>query len=408
MSRSYSPKNFMRLTPNAQIREYLALKGIGTDLTWEMLEENAVDEIHAVILRAPASTQREIDAEFANVMQLANEGGLKLLIDEGCKRFDVDLAPVFADIPSMTGRVLHAFVHYPQVFRIAQKYHHADQRHRRIRDDIPDVLPKLDAATTAALEAALAGYFRKEGRGATCHAEVFSRDDSFHWYCEVADFAQTVTVVDDELHCLRPQTQRPVFDVDFVYTPSTHTLAIASGGKKRDADLQQLFGRVIFSEEIGPPGQKNLYNLQGLLDRDFPFTVYAEDGVDHVRLCRLRVDILGRSRIELTALDRNDSSSIYDILDCLVVNGTPRVLMTVSYAAIQLVLRRPDGGRTTHMIEVTLPDTCSLTYGWKDEIAQWLLKRWGIYRGDGVTTRAGARRHRGQRVLPGFPGETLA
>ena len=83
MARQYSPKSFLRQAPNELIRRYLEERNVGKDIKWDTLREVDIEPIFAAIGAAPESVRTEIETDFPEIEALADEGGVKTLIEEG-------------------------------------------------------------------------------------------------------------------------------------------------------------------------------------------------------------------------------------------------------------------------------------------------------------------------------------
>jgi len=90
------------------------------------------------------------------------------------------------------------------------------------------------------------------------------------------------------------------------------------GGKKVYIPLQEIFCRVILGEEMKPENRdSHPYELNGLLSRDFRFPTDPADGIDAVRVRKMRVSVKGapRRRITLEADPETGVEDIYEMLD---------------------------------------------------------------------------------------------
>ncbi len=390
MARHYSPKSFLRQAPNALLRSYLRGRGVGTDLSWDHLEEKKVDPIYQAIDKAPDDVKAEIVRDFRDILDMADEGGARTLIEEGhFRHHGVDLAPLVENSETLLEASFGVFLNYPDVFGVARRFHHSDNlpsQSWQKRKGLPPATPLVGDEDTKRLEGAISGYYReKEGRGQQCHIDHYERGSRLYWFAYPEDYPAGVLVYDEQGE-LELRTQRPAFEVVFVYCGEEHSLDLfARGGRRTAVELQRLFGRAILGVELREADDAGIvYELDGLLDRDFPFVTEPEDGVAEVRVRRLRLNIMGQhtKRMTLEAGARDHPKSIYDLLDdVLAGDRILRDLLTVQGAGLRMVFR-PDARnrRPVLSFSVSSPDSCSLKHNLdpRHETARKCLKRWSI------------------------------
>ena len=403
MPRQYSPKTFLRQAPNALLRRYLQKHEIGEDLPWDHLPETEIDLVFKTIEAAPETMRRRIDRDLREIYEMADEGGVKTLIEEGREPVhSLYLAETLGEMKGHLEPAFWVFLEHPKVFAVAQQFHHADHltaRSWRKRKDLPPAEPSTDAHSSQRLADVISAYYhQKEGRGRGCQVDHYRRGDRLYWFAYPEDYAEG-RLIYDEQHRLLLQTQRPAFEVIFVHDPKEQSLDLFARGDRRTVgDLQRVFGRAILGVELeDPEAPEATYELNGLLSRDFPLPLEPGDGVEQVRVRRLRLGIMGREykRITLEANVRDNPKAIYGLLDdVLAGQRIPRDLLTVVGVNLQMAFRAVAGNRSrTLSFDVSYPDSCSLKYDPKHETAKALLKRWGID-GSGRTQKDPASRRR--------------
>jgi len=385
MSRQYSPKSFLRQAPNTLLKQYLTKRGIGEDIPWKHLSERKIEHIQRAIDSAPEKIRREIDTDFRRVYGMADEGGTKTLIDEGRDRHHrVELAEDFAKMGGHLERAFWTFLHHPKVFRVAQQLHYAAGLASWDRSrDLPECKPDTSREGTRRLESDLSQYYsRAEGRGHHCKVDHYRRDSRLYWFAHPEDYAESRLVYDIK-HMLRPQTQRPAFEVIFVYDEKDRWLDLhARGSHDTKRELRLVFGRAILGVDLsGLDDQGISYELNGILRPDFQFVLQPEDGVDCALLQSLRVRIMGEAnrRITLEANTRKDPGGVRELLQVVLkAKGIPSDLVVADRASIQLVFRPEAASRKRLTIRVSHPNSCSLKHDPEDDIARELLRRWNI------------------------------
>lgn len=388
MARQYSPKSFLRAAPNALLKRYLADKGAGGDLNWDSLGETETSPIFEAMEKATETVRAQIDRDFRDIEAMATEGGVKTIVEEGRHpEHQVELAPTFEKMEGHHERAFHAFLEYPEVFKVARQFNYADNlpgRSWRKRVNLPEVQPRTDEESQRKLGSLVSEYYRRtEGRGHACQVEHYSRGDRLYWFAYPQDYAGT-SIEYDEVGQFRRRTQRPAFEVIFVYSFEENSLDLFVRGSWRIVrDLQEIWGRTILGCELGEPEKLGVvYQLNALKRRDFPFAFDLEDGIRevHVRKLRLRVMGKGNRRIVLEANVRDAPEGVYDLLDEVTSSdGISLELVDVTQVGFQFLFYA-EGRRGTQTLnfDVTYPNSCSLKYDPKHEIAKKYLREWGI------------------------------
>jgi len=385
MAGQYSLKTFLRRAPNYLLEPYLAGLGLGESMGWKQLGETDIEPVYRAIEAAGEKTQAQIGCDFQEVHEMANAGGTQMLIEEGRDRHhQVYLAEPFEEMRSHTERAFWAFLEHPKVFKVARRFRHADRLRWRKRRDLPIGEPGADEDTTDRLAAAISDYYLKaEGRGRGCHADHYARGERLYWFVYPEDYAEGRLVYDDS-HELQVETQRPAFEIVFVYDRADGSLDTSvSGVKKTLESLQGVFCAVVLGVEPDLVDRTEVvYQLDDLLSSNFPFEVRPEDGVDEVgvRLLRLELVGAGRPRITIEVEAGAGNHVLYELLDeVLTSTRTSRDAVRVTKATLRLQFRHEDGGRPRALsFYVTHPDGCSLKHEAAHEVARELLKRWGI------------------------------
>ncbi len=375
----YALKSFLRQAPPEMLNRYFAAHGIDLSVPAKGLTRAQLDRLCSDLQTLDERRQQELNAHFRSIHLMASEGGIKTLVEEGNDtHHKANLAEVFAAQESRLGMVFLAFLDYPEIFAVASLFRHADTLPQswRKRADLPAAEPMTDKKTTEALGQAISQYYvTHQGRGRVCQVDHYRRGDLLYWFAYPEDYPIRSLVYDAREH-LRRSTQRPAFEVVFVYSQSERSLDTwVRGDKKTLADLQRLW--------LGPPPETGLvYRLQGLINRDFPLTLLPEDGVLEARVTRLRLRMVawGGQHLTLEAGARQTPHAIYDVLDQLAaVPAFSRDLLRVVAATFRIVFRGSAGQAGPVLVfNVSEPDSCSLKSDPADVVAKKLLRRWGI------------------------------
>ncbi len=384
MARHYSPKSFLRQAPNRLLREYLARHEIGGDVPWKHIGERQYEHIQRVIDGAPERARREIDTAFRLIYKMADESGTKILIDEGRDvHHGVELAEEFAKMGGHLERTFWAFLRHPEVFRVAQRFHYASGLSSWDRTrDLPECEPDTSKEGTQRLEKAISEYYRKaEARGHNCKVDHYRRDSRLYWFAYPEDYAES-RLVYNEAHELKTETQRPAFEVIFVYDEKGHWLDLhARGAQDTKKELRLILGRAILGVDLSSLDDDSVsYDMNRLLRPDFQFVLRPKDGVEQALLRSLRIRIMGEAnrRITVEANTAKDHEAVTKLLQIILkAKGIPTDLIVADRAVVQLVFRSETTPRKRLAIRLQ-PRTCSLQHDPEDDIARELLRRWGI------------------------------
>lgn len=385
MARQYHLKSFLRQAPNALLQRYFDERQACGDVPWRKLRKIDVALIFEAIENLPEEARRRAEQEFHDIFSMADEGGVKTLVDEARDpHHNADIAEDVRAMGSHVERAFWVFLEYPAVFQVAKRFQHADGLSRwRKRDHLPVTDADISSDGQANLGAAISDYYRrKEGRGGACQVDHYRREGKLYWFALPEDYAVGQFVYNDR-HQLSLQTLRPAFEVIFVLDPEERSLDLwVRGDKGAVRDLQWIFGSIILGVDLREEDPSGVvYELQGLLSRSFPFKLEPADGVEGVRVRSLRLRMVGagKKRLTLEADTTDQPQGVYDLLDdVLAGKRISRDLLQVTAAGLQLVFRQDAGRGRSLSFDVTYPDSCSLKYEPRHELAKALLKRWGI------------------------------
>ncbi|MCC7083665.1 MAG: hypothetical protein IT427_01510 [Pirellulales bacterium] len=391
MTSTYAPKTFLRQTSTTLIQECVTALAPTAGVDWNSANENNVEVVYDALLELPDGQRAAIERRFEDAEELANNLGIQALIEEG--RFHgLDLTTELADFPSHRDKAMWVAIHYPHVFEVASIINGANtlpQRYWKIRTGMPQHAPNKTATAIASFQNALAAYYRStQGRGHRCTVDHYLRNDRLHYFFAYPDdYANTYVGHDDRARLVRrPQT--PAFEVVFIYDPKEGSIHInAQGGKPVHEALQVIFCRTILEQELPPakPGG-HPYELNGLKSRDFGFPTDPADGIEEVRVRKLRLSVVGASkdRVTLEADSAAHKDRIYDMLTkYLNRENLPDSVVNITQATISVRwVNMGKGRQQTLTFDLTFPDSTSLKNKREElrDVVEKYLKRWGIAR----------------------------
>ncbi len=146
--------------------------------------------------------------------------------------------------------------------------------------------------------------------------------------------------------------------------------------------MQEIFARVILGVELNEEDDDPPYQLAMILNRDFGFPVEAGDGVNHVRVRRVRVSVKGsKRRVTLEANPDAGAADIYDMMEkYLNHHNLPATILDVDQATLCFRLKHDGVGRPQSFSFNVSPNGCNLK-GLREErreLGEKYLKKWKI------------------------------
>ncbi len=383
MARQYQPKRFFRDLPNRLLSVYFVRRKALADVDFGALGEGQVDPIYDAWLRLPDEVRKPMEQDFQDVDELATEGGIKAILDEGHWHGE-DLAEQFSELPSFHERAFWTLLERPKYWPGALAFRHADSvapRFWRKRKNIPRNPARVDPNSIRLLEQAISGYFHsKQARGNNCKVDCYRRDDRDYFFAYPEDYAQADEEWGSDGLTRRPR--RPAFEIIFVYTQADGTLdTFLSGDRQPVPDLQAIFAHVILQAELGPDEKDSrVYDLRPMQAREFQFVYGPESGIADVAVSKLRLTLYHtKERIVLEANPARDRDAIFELLD-KVTKGIPLSQMALTQVGIKVTFapgptsRRP----RTRVFEIGWPCSCSLRHDGRDGIIRKMLADSGI------------------------------
>lgn len=384
MSRDYSPKTFLRKTPNDLLKQYFESKGILAKLDFGKLGETEIDPIFEAMDELSDKQRNDIEAEFRQINELAFEKGVLLLIEEA-NFHSIDLLPIFKPIKNHYGRAFWVFLNHPKVFNVACDLAYMDRlgswSSRKVGVGLAPAVGEKDKQKLAD---SVSEFYKKQGRGQRCHVDNYLRQqpERHCYFVYPEDYATTELGFDDKgefYHRLR----KPAFEVIFVYRSESGILEVsAKGGKKVVEALQEIFCKTILRLDRLPELEKRHFDLSKLNDRTLEFVTETADGIDKVTLRMLRLDLpgIGNRRITLEASPSNDEQPVYTLIEkALNKSNISFDKAIITRAKLQIKFAARDGKRGISLLfEISNSERCTLKDDPLDQIAKKYLKKWGF------------------------------
>jgi hypothetical protein len=398
MTKPFAPKIFLRQVPNPLLKEFFDRRHLLSDVLWYMASPQIIFDRWQGL---PDEQRIAVERSFHDIHDMATEDGIRTLIEEG-HFHELDLTGELEACDGYCHKAMHAFLRYEKVFYVASQFNYVEKlgnRYWEINASVPRKTPLVAAEALAAFARSLSDFYRqREGRGHHCTVETYLRGGREHYFFAYPDnYTETYIGHAPDGQLIR-RPQRGAFEVIFVYCPEEGTLELyAKSPRPTRLDLQRLFCTRILHEDLGPQlSNSHVYELDGLLSRDFQFPTDPEDGVAQVCIRSLRVSAAGSSqgRITLETDANAPPDAIYDLLTSFIRSDflVPGAVH-VTKAAFQFQFIAANGTpRKKMLFDVTL-DSSNLKNLYDEQriLGEKYLKRWGIYRGSSVTTDLAAR-----------------
>ena len=413
MAGQYELKKFLTLAASGILKEYFVRIGWDPGVEWEGMGRDGIESLFKAIRRAPDEVHGQINRDFQQVNELATEGGIRALIDEGKFR-KFDLGEALKAVSGLHNKILRVFLDHPaepgqkSILDVARRFNKADKlpgrswrkrsgvpavEHAKSKDD--DAAKKLEEGRKR-LEDDLQSYYQnKEGRGFGCEVRHFERGDRLYWFGYVRNYDDVNLEWGDT--SVVPRDFKPVFEVIFVHSNATGSLDIfVKGDKDTVAELQTLWGRAVLgTEDLGTPPERGVEYELNILKTKREFKFDPADGIQAVRVSGLRLSLMGdrqNRRITLEANTRKNPRLVFDLMDQVFRTPgqgagepdgkDPRLsldVVNVTQAVINFVFAADTpSGKQTITARVSYPNSCSLKYEPKEEIARKYLRLWEI------------------------------
>ena len=229
-----------------------------------------------------------VDADFQRVNELTSDAGVRAISEEVAARRD-ELSERFETLEGAHERAMLLFVDAPQ----SSTRWSASLRHTTAHPQSGSVERASRVSFRSGTEGTRAFFdcvdrvSKAHGRtGRACQVEDYVRGGKYFYFTYPEDYG--AVHLEYVGGALARRVVRPAFEVDFVYCPEDQTLDIhCNGSRKRIADLQQIFGRVILGVDMGPsPFADRVLNLNKLKSREFRFVYGVTTGIRDVTVKR--------------------------------------------------------------------------------------------------------------------------
>ena len=343
---SFDPKRVLRQISNHLLQDLFLTHGQELDLPWEQLGETEVDPIFTEWQDLPEAECRAIEIVLHEVSDMASDDeGTRAILEEAVRQENHNLIEELEGFESRHDKAVWTYIRATDVWNLAVRFARADSlsrgRYWIKRCDLPAMEPDTSAGRISELSEALAAFFQAtQARGRYCQIGHYVRaGGADYFFAYLDDYADTYVTLDDDGEFDR-RPERRAFELVLVYDRVHGTLDMyVRGDKKVYIPLQEIFCRIILGEEIGPENpNSHPYELNGLLNRDFQFPTDPADGIESVRVRKLRLSVKGmpRRRITLEADPQAGVDDIYDLMeDYLNQQQLPASILNVTQVGLK-------------------------------------------------------------------------
>ena len=118
MVSQYSPKTFLRQTSNYLLQESFAREGTLNDVDWQGIPEHKIEIVYDQWQDLPAAQRVKIERLFEDAEELANEQGIKAIIEEG-QFHGLEFAGELEHFDGLRDKVMWVALNHPRVFEVA-------------------------------------------------------------------------------------------------------------------------------------------------------------------------------------------------------------------------------------------------------------------------------------------------
>lgn len=389
MWRNYSPRTFLRQTPNKVLKDYFASKGLLSDVDFDWLSETEIEVVAEALDQLPEKEKMEVEAEFRQINEMACQTSVKVLVEEAGSVFhNLDWTETFEKMKNHYERAFWAFLNHRTVFNIASELAYMDMvggwRQRYVDEGLT---PAVEEEDKERLARAVSAFYKKQGRGYHCKVDNYRRENpERHCYFAYPEDYPTTEIGYDENGKLCHWPTRRAFEVIFVYRPGNGFMEVNAKGKREEIEkLQEVFGQNILGLDKLPDTKSKHFELSKLKDKNFAFTTDPQDGIEKVTIKLLRLDLpgFGNRRITLEASSSDGGQPIHRLIEKALnkVNLNPDKLV-VAKARLQIKFAPKDNKKgKTRTFEISIPDRCTLKDDPLDEIAKKYIEKWGFVSG---------------------------
>src|SRR5512134_2879722 len=284
---------FLRNTPAARLRELFARLGIPVpDEQWQ--EKNLVTALIRVVEALPDRDRDRLLTAAERIVHMADEAGQTALYGLAADPDALDRLPNGYD------RALWMFLEDAQRFQYAEDVRYTDERRRgRMWDGFAGAAGLSLSNAPEHLEA-LKRAARQHFRSNNVHIEVFQRhrprfDNGDCLLTQVTIYLEERADEILEFHDgdLVRQPRRPVSEASLTYDAATGVIEVVARARENRQQLARLLAQHLLAADVLRDRVPLRRFDLSVLRRPFAFPTDPEDGIERVRVSRLRLMPIG-------------------------------------------------------------------------------------------------------------------
>jgi len=198
MAKDFDPRRILRKISNSLTRVCFERAGVVEAIPWDDLGETQVEPIFAAWQKMPDDKRRLIQLVLQDINELADERGVKVLVEE-IQRIAPDRLAEFDAIVGQADRAMWTYLNVKMAFVVAAYFARAEAlstgRYWITRNSLPKEAIAVDDSHKAALKAALAEfYWDRQLRGKICEIEHYTRiGGSEYFFAYLDDYPEPPT-----------------------------------------------------------------------------------------------------------------------------------------------------------------------------------------------------------------------
>ena len=227
MAREYSEKAFLLEIDNySLVEEYFKNRNISgfsyskKGKTKKQNTEETISKIKSVLRSQPEQVQQEIERDFSQINNLANEKGIQNLLGEAKDKGIVIPLPTITQLNNYETS-LWFFNNHSAVFEEANAVQQFYDLSGWKRVPVPSKTIDFVAGKKEALASGLKKYYEQEARGKHSFVDCYSKKDRIYIVAGVSDYATSDIRVDEKTGKIDKRgTRRPFFEIYYLYRPT--------------------------------------------------------------------------------------------------------------------------------------------------------------------------------------------
>lgn len=377
----------LRMTSRQILQDILTKACISLDeINWDTVNRKNIEPVYQSLQKLTKEEYDPVEQILHDIHDLATDIGVNAIIEMGQYSGETALAEQLPSDENAYGKAGWAWLHVPEVFTEAIKVWQVDRLSWwRKRDDIPCRQPHVDSVSLNALAREISEiYLREQGRGKCCSVETLERGSTTYFVVYPDDYAKSVHQHDAD-GTLRSHSFRATFELVFAYEQTNGTLELfAKGSRKLKEDLEDIFAEVILKEKLEFCYHPQVYQLDHLKYRSFPWATDPEDQIA-VRVKQMRFKLVNNQRkIILEADAELGQNDIYDAIDeCLNLGEIPVSSLLLTQITIEITLSGLPGRKAGSMtFTISTPNSCNLRDQRQErvDLALKYMQKWEIIR----------------------------